>query len=262
MRSIHIISEVDGKTNEERKRFGFARLTFRHLLDFGVIPCYIKDEELSRTSKDIGDTRTLPFFKDLINIGINRFNPDIIFFSNADTNFCSNTIEVVSKALEQKEVCYARRWNFKTLEQEITPDKIKEGVLEPYGADLVVFTFKWWNEYKDFYPDCLVACHKWDVLLSDLFEITTPRCEVKDIIYHLEHEYYWRQPSNFLFNKGQKWNKDVSKGVYEKYRILRLLAGMMRGEIDRDYGFGSCNHELKSIYQQESNLLKFFCNPL
>lgn len=214
---------------------------------------------MTRTSKDIGDTRTLPFLKDLINIGIKRFSPDIIFFSNADTCFCNNVIERVSESLGQKDCCYAKRRNFPKLEQEIGPDKIGEGILEPYGVDLLVFTRKWWDEYESYIPDLLIGVFRWDIIFSDIMAITTPFCEIKDVIYHKIHDYFWSSPQNAQ-NPGQKHNDLVSKECYSKYRILRHVVGLVRGEYSNTgVGTGSIEYELKSIYMKESNLLKFFC---
>lgn len=261
MKTVHIVSIPESCKPDAQRRYSMACSTWKNFYDFGIIPVHILDSELKRSSLDLGDTRKLPFLKDLISIGIEQHKPDIIIFTNADICVSSSVTESLSEKLGQRDCCYAKRRNFPRIEQEIESDKIKEGTEEPYGVDLFAFTRNWWNEYQIYIPDMLVGVHKWDIVLSDLISITTPLAEIKDIIYHEIHEYFWSNPANFLNNPGQKHNQKISEHCYSKYRILRYVAGLIRNEFpDRNMPIGSMEYELQGIFQKESNLLKFFCN--
>lgn len=266
MKTCHVVSIPDNPSNGDKKRYSLATSTWRHLYDVGIQPVHIFDHELKRNSKtELGDTRTIPFARDLIQIAEERYDPDLFILTNCDTCISSEVIPKISDMLGQRECCIAKRFNFDKLEGEIPHDKITTGVESPYGYDFFVFSKSWKKQHWKHFPDVLIAYEKWDILLSDLIHITVPLCEVKGIIYHEEHgPYFWSSSNNKFTNPGNRYNIEVSKKVYSKFRILRFVAGLQRGEFDsnRDVAIGSIQYELKSIYQQEKNLLTYFCDPI
>ncbi len=263
MKICHVVNRYEPKTLDEKRRHNFALGTWHYLYDLGVVSSHIFQEDLTRTSKtELGDERELPFLKDLIEISITRHNPDLIILTNVDTCFVSSIASKLDEAMGQRPARICKRINFPRLDKEIPYERMTEGKEAEYGYDLFCMERNFWETYKSYIPNVILGCHRWDMLLGDLIKILVPTAEIKNIIYHENHDFYWSKPENFLLNKGQSWNSKISEGTYEKFRILSSVASLIRGEEDKDFLIGSMGYELKSIYMQESNLLKTFCSPL
>jgi hypothetical protein len=262
LKTIHIYSQFDPQNNEDKRRFSYATQTWaKNLYDYGIKNCGIPDNELFRTSKSqLDDTRTLPFVKDLIKIGIEKENPDIIIFTNADTCIYSGALGIISDGLNYNQALAGKRIDY-DFKLEYEPE-ISKGKEERFGFDILVMTIDWIKKYLDYYPDMLLGAHKWDIVFSDLILITNPKAEIKNCCYHEQHERYWLQAEN-KNSVSQVYNAEISDGVYEKYRILRHLSGLCRGQYDNvAEASGSINHELKSVYNLGKNWLTLFCNKL
>jgi hypothetical protein len=225
MRAIHIISEMSSDSPETRRRHRVAAETWRELYQNGVVPCHISMTELPRNSRDIGDSRELPFIKDLIEYGIEKHRPEVVVITNADICLAKDAAKRVSDVLNTSDACYSHRMNFDgPLEDPIPDAQISQGTEEIYGVDFFAFKVDWWNRVKKIFPDMLLGCERWDILLMNLIIITCPpSCILSNLTYHEKHHAFWCDGVNRFANIGQKHNLSVSEGIHEKLQLLGYI---------------------------------------
>lgn len=142
-----------------------------------------------RSAKDIGDSRDLPFFKDIIDWVIaEKMEPhDIILFGNSDGGLRMDTCEVLRKYVPSFGAVAMRRDN------------------DHIGAEAFAFTRQWFEQYRSEIPDFFQGAPCWDIALRAFIRlqrgiVTTPSnlaydfapCDLTErIILHEDHPSEW-----------------------------------------------------------------------
>lgn len=198
MKLHHVYSDYD-RAGDAVTRHEFAKGTW---MAAGLSSNPVHDNELTRTSAEIGDTRSLPFVKDIINrVAGGLHQQDIIMLTNDDTCVVPYIISKLNLHMADTEACFSHRREFDVLDHHLSDDEVTQGEIYP-GIDLFAFTVRWWLNNRDDYPDLIIACQWWDGILLRLMEMTGGT-EIKDVIYHKRHDAVWCQPEFIDTNPGQ-----------------------------------------------------------
>jgi hypothetical protein len=162
---------------------------------------------LSRNSRTaLGDARSLPFIRDLVEFGTSKARPtDIIVLTNDDTFFCSGLTYLILNRVPWCGAAFAFRWDFKRLARLDRPE-IREG-RKNMGADLFAFTGKWWLDHGNEYPDMLLGCETWDWIMRELIRLRGG-VELFECIFHEKHSAFWAM--HRLENVGNRHNRALA----------------------------------------------------
>ena len=217
---VHVWSDYLSKPcdAESERRNAFARETWKTVYQSGNwIPHRI--ENVPRTSKsELGDERDIPFVRDMFQQACDLSEEsDIIVFSNADIAFVPDIESQIQEAVTRTGCCYAARWNVPRFDKHLaTKEELRKG--EWYaGTDLLAFTKAWWIKFGPEFPDMLLACEFWDLVIRNLMKMHGGM-ELCDAIYHEKHQSWWYRPENFRKNVGNLYNKGLSDKFFEEHR--------------------------------------------
>lgn len=149
MRIFHTLN-VHGKTERHKK----AKSSWMPLYEDGVIGVWI--DEFPRTAKTIGDTRDLPYLKDVLAIGmaIATQSDDIIMWSNDDV--------ILDPRIEQwclDEVSANDAMSMRRFEPE-NPEMIH------LGRELLAFKKEWLEKNWNDIPDFILGCPCFDIVMA------------------------------------------------------------------------------------------------
>ncbi len=216
MKIYHVVNVYEAKNPEDQKRNAFARKSWEKLYKRGVIPLHITDAEFSRSSKDIGDTRPVPYVKDVIAKAVAKAkgikSTDAILVTNMDTILHEGIISDIIK----KPIFYGCRRELEADRTKLlSKAQIDKLVLaHSSSADVFKFTFGWWKKHKDKYPDMLLGCQWWDTTMIDLMEALKKEKDIRVIhnIYHRNHKPFWFSEETMFKNPGQKHNRELARG--------------------------------------------------
>ncbi len=161
-----------------------------------------------RSSRDLGDTRKLPYIKDIIDHAAAQATDDeIIAFCNADTLILPDAPAAIRERLATGDCCYSRRIDVADGAFPHTRDGLAK-FPRHVGADLFAFRAGWWRSHRDEFPDLLLACEGWDWCMRRVAQKYNPAAEIDPpIIYHENHSPVWAYSANIHDNPGQKWNR-------------------------------------------------------
>lgn len=192
-------------------------------------------EKNPRTSKtELGDTRALPFIKDIIDYGAKKALPnDIVIFTNSDVCLVPEALAAIRTQLETMPACYSRRVDVDNALPPLTLENLK-GRKAHVGADLFAFRAEWWNAHKHEIPDLLLSCEGWDAVARFWLRkhIKNPEMETP-VIYHEIHRSFWARPEIIHENVAQKYNRELcekwvkengfSQSLYDRHRSQYLF---------------------------------------
>lgn len=221
---------------DAQRRNAFARSTWQPLLQSrkGWVEHHVT--EVSRTSRDFGDTRTLPFIHDMVEQAVakTRKPTDVVILINADICLTPWGADAVERAVEKYGACHCTRLNFPRPMREVKHRSQLTGGIWFAGTDLVAFSVKWWTEHKAEFPDMVLACECWDLVMRNLINITGG-VDVPDAIYHEIHDNYWydgprAKPREF---PGNAHNQRLSKIFFEANKSRGADPDDWRKEIRR-----------------------------
>lgn len=145
-----------------------------------------------------------PFINDIIETAAKNADlEDLIVYTNADIILCDNFYNEASPNecgwshrinIQQASPAYPRRWNY-----------------EKYpGADLFLFSKKWWEANKAFIPKMLIGYEGWDTVWMEYMK-RTGGVELAGLSYHIAHKNHWEDPANRHSDNGQIFNRSVAK---------------------------------------------------
>lgn len=213
---------------ESERRNAFARQTWSKVHESGNWINH-RITSVQRTSdKTIGDQRDIPYVKDMIQQGCDLAEEsDVIVLINADICMSPTIEHEINEAVSRVGACHATRWNFERgqMRPTMTEKEIKKGVWYA-GTDLVAFTKKWWLENGHEFPDMLLACECWDLVMRNLINIKGG-VSLEAVIYHEIHQAWWYIKHNYVNNPGNKYNRDLS--------IRWFIANRKHGADDKDW---------------------------
>ena len=221
---------------DTQRRNAFARSTWEPLLQSrpGWVEHHVT--EVPRTSRDFGDTRTLPFIHDMVEQAVakTRKPTDVVILINADICLTPWGADAVERAVKQYGACHCTRLNFPRPMQVVKHRSQLTGGIWFAGTDMVAFTVKWWTEHKAEFPDMVLACECWDLVMRNLINITGG-VDVPDAIYHEIHDNYWydgarSRPREF---PGNAHNQRLSKIFFDANKSRGADPDDWRKEIRR-----------------------------
>ena len=221
---------------DTQRRNALARSTWEPLLQSrkGWVEHHVT--KVPRTSRDFGDTRTLPFIHDMVEQAVakTRKPTDVVILINADICLTPWGADAIERAVEKYGACHCTRLNFpRPMPVVRHRSQMANGVWFA-GTDLVAFTVKWWQENKAEFPDMVLACEGWDLVMRNLINITGG-VDVPDAIYHETHDNYWydgarSRPREF---PGNAHNQRLSKLFFEANKSRGADPDDWRKEIRR-----------------------------
>lgn len=207
MKFYHVYSDYDRTDGEALRRHEFAKSTWT---DPRLAPRPVHDRELTRSSRDLGDTRSLPFVRDVIDRGAGLLPiGDALVLTNDDTCMCEDAAGQVIDAMRTAIGCFAHRWDVANLTRPLKKEEIKLGAGMYPGFDLFAFTVAWWMRHRDNFPDLIIGCEWWDCVLWQMLK-KSGAVEVDAPIYHEQHAATWCQPGFIDTNPGQVHNRRVA----------------------------------------------------
>lgn len=207
----HAFEYHEEKNENTRKRRNKALNSWNVLYGNGVIanpyPKYIRD------ARSIGDTRALPYLKDVIKHALDMSEPeDIVFWTNDDNVLHPQLPDMLRMFISIHDCCSSQRLDFETIpSMEASPDEMVTKGQTHMGRDLFGATKRWWLEHWDNIGDSILAAEIWDIHLASYMRKTkgfdSTRQNLESIIpcvelprgyvLHEKHQSYWtRDPKN------------------------------------------------------------------
>lgn len=217
-RLIHVFSDYPATDEGTTRRNAVAKKTWEFQYGKGfMLPCPVYSDDLPRSSRDVGDTRDVPYIKDLIAVGMAMAVPgDRVVLSNRDTCFVRGASEILRDW--KTEAAYGvRRDLFHPISENASVlDDITYLGAQHCGADLISISPDWWSKWKDWMPDMLLAYECWDLMAKELIHETLPgaKVDIADMIYHEYHETFWALAENRYKHPAQVYALRQAKNFY------------------------------------------------
>jgi hypothetical protein len=107
----------------------------------------------NRTSKQIGDPRSMPYVRDMLDAAFSNGTDRIAVITNNDILFDNRLHESIERGCNDCGCWWAYR-----LASPQNP-------ATDHGADLFAMTRQWWFEHRHLYPDFLIGFAWWDDIM-------------------------------------------------------------------------------------------------
>lgn len=210
------IAAVGGIDAETSRRLGFAWMTWQHEKNQGGAIWHdrqLRGDEIKRTSLDLGDTRPVPFVRDVIEKAIDYApsSPDIVALTNSDVCFTPGLTGWVLDRVRRHGAAFTHRWDFhRGIERPlVNEEEVRRGELYP-GSDAFFFTVAWWRRHRDEFPDMLLGREQWDEVFRQLVK-RHGGLEIPAAIYHEKHAGFWEDPEQRRTNAGNIHNRRLAR---------------------------------------------------
>lgn len=181
----------------------------------------------SPTSRDIGDSRSLPYVKDVIASGIrsNDAGNTILAISNDDACLIPSAITAIRRKLLRMDCCFSRRHNVDDIGLQLTAEDLMNAKPNHFGADLFAARIHWWKKHLPQFPNMFWATEGWDTIMRFIFYQSEPRSEMTPpIIWHVNHEPVWSKLENIKSTPSQIWNREKGKAFFLKHGLPNAIA--------------------------------------
>lgn len=129
--------------------------------------------EPGRTSKAMGDTRAMPYLRDMILHALTATQSSIIALINNDIILLDGIDQAVRESCD-KYGCY---WSYRLFDDSGNTDD---------GADFFAFTRCWWDLHQHYFPDFLLGYWGWDDVLVRMMRWSGCR-EQRRLTFHRPH---------------------------------------------------------------------------
>jgi len=241
-RLIFVYSSYEISDPAGASRAAVARASWDfHFDQMDMIEFPVRDNELPRSSAELGDPRPVPYIRDILDYGCARATPgDVVVYSNQDIGLTTLTPERLLAGVARGQgvtVCIRR-----TLIPR--PGRFYKSVLNckaDGGFDVVAVTPSWWRMMRDEMPDMLIGREAWDGCFRTLAEEwadnraivkniglvqdASSRAYTDDVCYHHDHPSFWQQARKE--NPGQLHNRKLARDFFEargNHQFAALLA--------------------------------------
>lgn len=233
--AIYHVTEMHQQPIESERRCHHAWNSWNSLYRAGKMkPVHLW--KYPRSSKDIGDTRDLPYLKDVLREGLNaaKNDLDIICLTNDDTILHSSICELIHEWLEKRDAISSFRVNYDTsipaLNSPVERIRIESNPATDLGRDMFAFRKRWLVSNWHRIPDMILGEMEWDLVLALMIresngfrtESDASRYEVegcceipKGYVIHLTHEREWTRAGNF-YSKSKVVNRNLSSDFYDQ----------------------------------------------
>jgi hypothetical protein len=186
------------------------------------VPTTLK--QWGRSSADMGDSRPVPFFKDLINHGMKMAqHEDVVCYSNRDILVSSEMPAKIIDKVNKNGIALCWRRSFVPEHGRMYKDF--RGGKRDGGIDVLAFKPQWWKEHEEMIPDFLIGREGYDYCLWKYAEsLYGSDVYVDNVIGHEPHESFWKQ--NKKTNPGQVHNRSLARVFFARLGDKRALQGM------------------------------------
>lgn len=217
---FHVYQDYAG-SEEEQRRNAVALVTWQRE-GKGWFDVPVKN--ITRDATSVGDTRRLPFIKDIIEKGYENADAllglDKHFDHHEDEPFIllTNTDTCLTPGFKHHlqrldgEAYYGHRRDFARLDRLLTQNEIENGHWYP-GCDLFIFTPRWWEAHRDEMPDMILGAEGWDKILRELVKLTGG-AEIHGACYHERHASAWEQSGT---------RENAPSNVYSRHLAKKFL---------------------------------------
>lgn len=134
--------------------------------------CELVPYSPGRTSKALGDARSMPYIRDILNKAIATTKAPIISIINNDIVLLDGAAEAVRDSCKR----FGCFWSYRLDDRGETDE----------GADFFAFTRCWWDTHQQYFPDFLLGYWGWDDVLVRMMR-WSGCAEQKRITYHKPH---------------------------------------------------------------------------
>jgi hypothetical protein len=187
-----------------------------------------------RSAKSIGDTRDLPYLKDVLLHAMNQAaDADIIMWTNDDNLLHGEVADYVKFHVSVFGPCTSFRSEFRGLvpSLRLPPRQWDFGTSKHMGRDLFAATKEWLVRHWGELPDFLIGCSDFDLCLAtwvrnqygytttnqNIAEAKFPADAVRGHIGHQYHNSHWSRPDYGNVSAGQKHNRRLFREWAAKY---------------------------------------------
>jgi len=194
---------------EEQQRFNTARRTWESLVrERGWRLAIHTIGPHTRTSRAIGDTRQIPYVRDLIDFGAEAAGEDgIVVYANTDICLVPESDAVLRRKLAMGPCAFSRRIDVHHSDTPRSHADLSRSKPHP-GTDLFAFRASFWRQHREEFPDLFVGCEGWDFVYRWICRKYYPDAEIDPpIIYHQGHDAFWGREENIAANPAQAYNR-------------------------------------------------------
>ena len=219
---LHAVERHEEANLRERERKQSAWATWDELYaSHGVIPCHLWN--YPRTALDIGDSRPLPYLKDVLSFAMQQAgDDDIIFFTNDDNMLHPDLPSFLKFHVSVYGALAMRRCEFQRPPPPLTSREHWVGMHTSHcGRDLFAFQCSWLKERFDSIPDFILGAPEWDFgitcLIRQSFGITSDSRNIFDLVWpaeigpsyvgHVMHQSVWAKPNVNTSSPANKHNR-------------------------------------------------------
>jgi hypothetical protein len=214
-RIVHVWSAPSRDRMDENtlRRTAVARQSWRqeYKMTGRWIPAPFKRHLANRDSRSVGDSRSVPFIRDMIDQAIQsaRDGSDIIALTNADVCFTPGITGWILEAVPRQGAAFANRFDFPRIDRLCVSeaDVLTSGI-RFHGTDAVFFTVDWWALHGGEFPDMLLGREHWDEVFRQLIKRYNG-VELEAAIYHEKHGAFWDSEQGKSVNLGNLYNKNL-----------------------------------------------------
>lgn len=224
-RVIHAVEKHHDFEAGERRRKDAAVATWNTLyLNHGVIPAHYTNYQ--RSAKAIGDSRDLPYLKDVLEFGMKQAGPeDVIFLTNDDIHVHPDIPDLLRFNCSLYEAVSAQRLDYQHGVPAFSQNGRWSHASVNSGRDLFAFTRAWLERNWDAIPDFILGASEWDWCLAgiirkekglpitnqNMVEPLFPAELPLGYLVHVNHGAAWIRPENVNQSPSQIWNKELFK---------------------------------------------------
>jgi hypothetical protein len=158
-RIVHAWNDYPYRQSDAQFRHEIAKRSWEEEYKRGRwLPCPVYDAQLTRNAQSIGEPKPLPFVNDIIDAATERAQPDdYICLTNDDTIFVHGLTDLILNGPMQ----WSSRWEHAMVKEPLTAETIRKNAWKHVGADIFVFTKRWWLEVRSEFPDMILAREAW-----------------------------------------------------------------------------------------------------
>lgn len=223
-RIIHAVERHEITDEKEIQRRSKALASWDSLYKGGrVIPVHYSTYK--RTAIEIGDSRRLPYLKDVLEKALTRCRKnDLVMFTNDDIILHPQLPEVLLRHLKLFDACSSQRVEFHYHPMpslDCSPAAFASRAEWHMGRDLFGFTRQWLERNWDEIPDFILGASDWDLCLAAMirykkgydttksgFLDVIPCCEIPlGYVIHEWHEARWSAKDNVNTSPSQVHNR-------------------------------------------------------
>jgi hypothetical protein len=215
---VHTACLYNSKNAMDNRRMARAAATWRLP---GLVDACCRDSDLVRSGLDVGDSKRMPFLRDVVDWGFRGQEVNTVVLTNADSMLVSDAMEYIQPAVAG---CgYAgRRDVYKEFSVQLSLHESMKRCDPFIGHDLFVISRSWWQDNKSGVPDLLMGYEGWDWCLKYVMGV---QFKLPDLVYHTHHQYpHWYR--NRLQAPGNLYNRSECK----KWAITRPNYAVMCAE--------------------------------